>query len=146
MPANTPVAIPLDTTDVASDVSIDLDAESKPNKITVARSGVFNIAFSLQLVKEGAGTDQVSIWLDKNGGAVPWTATQMFLLESGERNAKVAAWNFFIDLDAGDYVRLMIAATRANRVTIAAITDPTFPEQPFIPSTILTVNQVGDAR
>jgi len=95
------------------------------------------------LIKEGSGTDQVSIWLDKNGDAVPWTATQIFLESAGEKNAKIAAWNFFIELKAGDFVRLMIEATRANRVTIAAITDPTFPDQPSIPSTILTVNQVG---
>jgi hypothetical protein len=144
LPGSTPVAIPLNTTDVANDVSIALDESSAPNRITVARSGVYNVAFSLQLIKEGSGTDQVSIWLDKNGSAVPWTATKIFLIDPGERDAKVAAWNFFVDLEAGDFVRLMIAATRPNRVTIAAVTDPTFPEQPFIPSTILTVNQVGD--
>ena len=143
LPGNTPVAVPLNSTDVSSGVFIENDDDARPTRIRVDRAGVFNIAFSMQLQKTDSGVDEVSIWLEKNGVAVPWSSTDLFLRDSDLRSRDVAAWNFFVALQAGDFVRLIIAASNDLRTSIFAVSNPTIPGQPAIPSTILTVNQVG---
>jgi hypothetical protein len=140
---NTPIAVPLNTTDESSGVAIENDDDSRPTRIQVASGGVFNIAFSMQLQKSDSGVDAVSIWLEKNGVAVPWSSTDLYLQDADLRSRVVAAWNFFVPLQAGEYVRLIIVATNNLRTSILAVPNPTIPGQPAIPSTILTVNQVG---
>lgn len=143
LPGNTPVAVPLNTTDESSGVAIENDDDARPTRIRVTSAGVFNVAFSMQLQKSDSGVDAVSIWLEKNGTAVPWSSTDIYLQDADLRSRTVAAWNFFVRLQAGEYVRLIIVATNNLRTSILAVPSPTIPGQPAIPSTILTVNQVG---
>jgi hypothetical protein len=144
LPQNSAVAVPLNTVDVARDVTINLDENGDPTRITVAVSGVFNIAFSSQLEKDDSGTDSVSIWLEKNGVTLDWTGTDVFLQGQNDNSRTVAAWNFFVALSAGDHVRLMISASNNLRTTVLADPGTSPSGRPAIPSTILTVNQVGE--
>jgi hypothetical protein len=107
-------------------------------EITIQKAGVYNIQFSLQLSKSDSGTDLVYIWLDKNGTAVPESATSVSLVGNGGRN--VAAWNFVVSAAANDYYRLMWMSTDANASILhLANASPV----PGIPSVILTVVPVG---
>jgi trimeric autotransporter adhesin len=128
-------AIPMsyNTVDINNGVTI-----ASNTNITIAKTGVYNIQFSAQLSKSDAGTDQVYIWLDKNGTAVANSATSVALEGGGGRD--VAAWNFVVDATAGDYYRLMWMSTDANAsiITVAAASPV-----PAIPSVILTVVPVG---
>jgi len=51
----------------------------------------------------------------------------------------MAAWNYFIALNAGDYIYLMWTATSTN---ITMITTPATAVHPVSPSIIVTLNQV----
>ena len=108
--------------------------------IKVAQSGEYNITFSAQMTKTDGGTDIVYIWLRKNNLDVPWSNTGLVLTGSGAK--QVAAWNFFVGLNAGESVELMWGSID-SAAEILAEGGGANPTRPEIPSLILTVNQVG---
>lgn len=68
----------------------------------------------------------------------------MILGTNTQQEKAVAAWNFFVNAAAGDYFVLMVASSGTGvqlYTGTSAITNPS--GIPQIPSTILTVNQVG---
>lgn len=107
-------------------------------QITIQKTGIYNIQFSLQLSKSDAGTDNVYIWLRKNGTDVPESAGDITLAGNGAKT--IAAWNYVVSATAGDYYQLMWMSTDAN-ASIVRLTDGVV--VPNIPSVILTVVPVG---
>lgn len=141
--ANTATPIPLNTTVFSSGISI-VDSY----KITIANAGKYNIAFSSQIFNNSNGRRTVTIWLSKNGITsdkwVAETSTDEFLGTSTDAERSVAAWNFFVDAAANDFYVLMIASSGTNVSIYGDASDITNPAGiPQIPSTILTVNQIG---
>jgi hypothetical protein len=124
----------LNTTDFASGVSI-----VSNSRITIANAGVYNIAFSAQFDKTDSGDDVVDIWLCKNGDPVANTNTQMTLV--GNNGKHVAAWNFLVKANAGDYYELCWSSPD-TAVFINYVTTQSSPTRPATPSVILTVNQI----
>jgi hypothetical protein len=120
-------------------VSVILDAFSNKTIIKTANAGVYNIAFSAQLRRgSGGSSETVDFWLRKNGVNVVYTNTSV----SVQANAGllVAAWNFFIQMDAGAEAQLMWATTStAIDMSYAGATSL----HPETPSVILTVNKVS---
>ena len=110
------------------------------SKITVAQSGVYNIAFSLQVTKTDAGVDTVFVWLRTDGTDVPDSNTGLRLSGGGDK--QVAAWNFVVALPAGGNAQLMWSSADANALLLYE-DDASTPLGPAIPSAIVTVNQVG---
>lgn len=129
------LAMKLRKTDMASGVSIVDDT-----KITVTTPGIYNIVFSAQMVKTDGGTDVVYIWLQKDGVNVPDTNGGIVL--TGNNAKQIAAWNYFVQLNAGQSATLAWASSDAA-ARILAEDDTTTPYGPGIPSLIVTVNQVG---
>ena len=109
--------------------------------IQVAHSGVYNIQFSAQLEKQSANKDDVDIWLSKNGVGVPWSATTIVVEGSSDR--QVAAWNFFLSMDANEHAELYWHSDDLDVVVLAA-SGHAVPAHPDIPSIILTVNNVSN--
>jgi hypothetical protein len=138
---NTAYPIKLNSTDnnATSGVSVITDGLGNKTIIKAANTGVYNIAFSAQLRRASGGSSEtVDFWLRKNTVDVPSTNTSV----SVQANAGllVAAWNFFIRLDAGEEVQLMWATTTTDiNLPYAAATGL----HPATPSVILTVNKVG---
>lgn len=137
---NTATPLPLNQTAFATGVSI-VDG----TKIRFAHAGKYNIAFSLQVTNGANKVATVSLWLAKNGNNIPWTNADKVLGTTNTDERAVLAWNFFVDIAANDDVQLMIsaAASGAFDTKIAAFPAQTNPVRPEIPSTIVTVNQVG---
>ena len=144
LPGDTAVAVPLNTTDVSRGVSVTDDLSSKPTRVTFSTTGVYNVAFSIQLGKADNKTHAVTIWLSKNGTNVPDSATDLYLSGSDLQSRIVAAWNFFVSAVPGDFIQLMISANNDLETSIIATPPQTNPDRPAVPSTILTVNQVSD--
>lgn len=138
LPQNQATPVPLNTTDFADGISI-----VSGSQITFAVAGKFNLMFSSQLEKGDAGTDLVSIWLRKNGSNLPWTNTDVVITSSGANSRHLVALNFFIDVAVSDFFQLMMTSTTSSQMVIRAVGTQTNPARPEIPSTILTVNQVG---
>jgi hypothetical protein len=136
---NTAYSVKLNTVDLSNGVSVVNDGSGNPTRITLANTGIYNIQFSLQLEKTGgSGNMIVDIWVRKNNVDIPATTGKVVLTGSANASPVIAAWNYVLDLAAGDYIQLMWA-TNNDHVVIkaAAATSP----HPSIPSAILTVTQ-----
>ena len=108
------------------------------SRITVARTGTYNIQFSAQLTKTDSGNDIMDIWLRRNGVDVPISNSEVTITASLRQ---VATSNFIIDLTAGDYVEIMYSsADIATR--ILAIAPQTSPTRPAGPSITVAITQV----
>ena len=108
------------------------------SRITVTKTSVYNLQFSLQLENTGGGGSgsTVEIWLRQDGNAVPNSNTQV----SVNTNSPyvVAAWNFVIPLTAGHYVELMWY-TDNHHIEMPAIAAG---DRPRVPSAIITLTEV----
>lgn len=133
---NVPSTMSFSSTDISYGVSI---SGSFNDKIKFTNAGVYNIQFSAQLDKTNSSNSTVYIWLAKNNSDLPLTNTGV-TLGGGANDASVAAWNFFVDANAGDYIQLKWGANNTNARILYA---PTASVGPAIPSIILTANRVS---
>ncbi len=131
---NTPTPIPAEITDFSSGVTVVAN-----NQFTVASAGLYNLQFSSQLHHRGGGGsgETIEIWLVKNGSAVADSATRLIVPNS---RFVVAAWNFFVQLGAGEYAQLMYYTNNAN-IVIEHL--PINGVVPAIPSSIVTMTRIA---
>jgi hypothetical protein len=120
-----------DTTVVANGISI-----VNNTQITFAYTGTYNIQFSAQFDKTDSGDDDVEVWFSQNGSDADWSSTIMTL--HGNNGRDVAAWNFVVQVTAGDYCELHWHSDDVNMRLLARAAQTT-PTRPAIPSVILTV-------
>ena len=138
---NSARALQLNTTDISNGVTVVNDADNRPTKITVANAGVYNLQFSAQLSRN-AGNNSViiNIWLAKQGSVVPYSNTKITLTGTDDAAKAVAAWNFLVQLGAGENVQLMWSVSDLDLIIEASGAVAPHPE---IPSLIVTLTQVG---
>lgn len=114
------------------------------SQITVANTGVYNLQFSAQMDKTDSGTDNVDIWLMVNGQNLPDSNTSLTMTNNNTK--LVAAWNFVLPLNAGDYMQLAWFSADAAMRIFAQAAQPAVPgvspALPAIPSLIVTVNSL----
>lgn len=127
---NTAYAMTFNTTDLSNGVT----RGSPTSRIYVDRSNVYNVQFSAQLDKTAGGVGLIWIWLRKNGTNVPDSAGQIRI--QGNNAETLAAWNYIIQLNAGDYIELM---WEVDDTSVQILYDPATAVHPAIPSVILTV-------
>ncbi len=104
-------------------------------------AGVYNLQFSAQVDKTDSGNDEIEIWLSQNGSNLSWSTTKVEL--AGNNAEYVAAWNFFVTVDDGDYVQLLWHSNDTD-MRILAVATQSNPSRPAIPSIILTAQQVSN--
>ena len=107
-------------------------------KIFITQTGVYNIQFSAQLDKTGGSASDVFIWIRVNGQNVAHSATKIVI--DGPNNEIVAAWNWVLTLEEGDYIELAWQSPDTAVVLAAAAASGNIPE---IPSVIITVTWVS---
>jgi hypothetical protein len=114
-------------------------AVGNTSHVVIANPGVYNIQFSAQFAKTDSGQDTVSVWLVKDGVAVPDSCTDLDLNNNNARS--VAAWNWLVNPTvANTYYQIFWSSADTN-MTILAQGTRTNPTRPAIPSVILTVTQ-----
>jgi hypothetical protein len=109
------------------------------SKIYVANTGVYNFQFSAQLDKSGGSASAVYIWPRINGVNVPDSASKVVI--DGPNAEIVAAWNFILVMESGDYFEL--AWESADTDVIIPYMAPSG-NIPGIPSIIMTVTWVSN--
>jgi len=110
------------------------------SRIYVDITSTYNFQFSLQVTSSSGSAQAIYIWADVNGTAVPNSATKVTL--QGSNAATVTAWNFVLNLQKGDYFRLMWSTDNTNvKITAFSNSSPV----PAIPSAILTVTSIVGA-
>jgi hypothetical protein len=135
--ASTARSMSLNITDITNGVSISGSTNPYNTYIKTQNAGVYDIQFSAQVDKTDSGTDEIWIWLKKNGTDVDDSATSVQLTGNGAHY--VAAWNFFVNAAANDYFQLMWYSPDAN---VRLHAEPAFGVVPGIPSLIVTANRV----
>ena len=134
--ANTPQAMVLNSSFFEYLVSIGIDGLGNPTQITVAETGIYNIQFSAQITKSaGGGSEDIDIWLSKNNVDESYSATKLTLANNG--HYVVGAWNWFVQLNAGEFAQIIWSVTD---LSVYLEADPT--HKPEIPSLITTICRV----
>jgi len=128
---NTAYPITFNNTDLSAGVFLG----TPTSRIYVDRPGAYNFQFSLQLSSTSGSTKTVYIWARINGVDVANSATRITLKGSNEEY--VAAWNFVLKLNTGDYFQLMWAT---SNIDVQILADPATAFCPAIPSVIMTVS------
>ncbi len=109
------------------------------SEIKIDNSGFYNLQFSAQIDKTDTGNDRIEIWLSKNGINVPDSSTKLEL--RGNNSEMVAAWNWLLQANSGDYYEIIWYSADTN-IRLLSRASETNPTRPAIPSVILTVSQV----
>jgi hypothetical protein len=134
--ANIPRSMSLNTTAITNGVSISGSTNPFNTYIKTENAGVYDIQFSAQLDKTDGGSDEIVIWLRKNGTDLTDTATTITLSSSTRK--QVAAWNWFVNSAANDYYQIIWQSDDTNVRLLAEPADG----HPGIPSVIVTANRV----
>ena len=140
--ASTTTAYPitLDTIDFQEGIQL-----LSSSHLKVLYSGIYNVQFSLQLSSFSNSVEDVQVWFRKNGTDISGSNSIFGLAprkNSTDPYHVIAAMNFFINLNAGDYVEIMWRATN-TLCTIKAASAGTSPTRPSTPSAIVTMNLVA---
>lgn len=138
--ANTATEITFDTNDFLSACTND-----GTNGIGVEVSGLYNYQFSVQWRNTSAQIHDAWIWLRINNTDVAGTGSQFSIVSShgGVDGHAIAAANFYVQLTAGDFVKMFAAVdnTAVSMEAYAAITSPF--AMPSIPSCVATLTFVS---
>lgn len=113
--------------------------------IVVEQSGIYNYQFSVQWKNTDSQEHDSWIWLRINGADVAGTASQFTVpaRHGSVDGALIAAANFYVSLQANQYVS-MYAAVSNTAVTMDAAAAQTSPfAMPAIPSVVATLSFVS---
>lgn len=110
------------------------------SKLLVDYNGVYNLQFSTQFVNTDSQIHDVDVWVVKNGTNLPDSNSRFSITErhGGVDGHLIAALNYFVELEAGDYVELFWRVTDVA-VYIQTLSASSSPTRPLIPGVIVTV-------
>lgn len=111
----------------------------------VPNNGIYNLQFSAQLKNIDNAQHDANIWFRVDGVDLANSNTQLTVparKSAGVFGYAVAAWNIFLDLNAGQYVQLMWLPTSLN-VSLENLPASVTPAYPATPSVILSIQQVA---
>lgn len=139
--ANTATLMALDTTDFSNTVSIN------NSKIVVENAGVYNLQFSAQFQNTDNQIQDISIWLRQNGTDIPGSTGFISIparksASAGEEAHEIIGWNYYLSLNAGDYIQIYWSTTLAS-VTIQTYPASTGPVRPSTASVVATLSFVS---
>ena len=148
--SNTPTLVEINTTDFAVGM-----VHNNNNGIVVDQDGIYNLQFSLQFENTDNSTHEAIVWLRKNGTDLAHTASKFDV--PSRKSALVygyliAVANFYVELNATDYVELWWATPQAynpvgpvNGVLMPTLAAQTVPyPHPSSPSAVATLTFVSN--
>ena len=135
--ANTAYSMPFNVIDFQSGINI-----ISGSRITVSQDGFYNLQFSAQLAQTTNGAADISIWIAKNGTDEPASNTMLSIEKATGGGKLVAAWNYGMQLNSGQYVELKWSST-STHTHLAYIGTQTSPTRPSTPSVIATLIQIA---
>ena len=136
--ANTATLMTLNTTDFANQVSI------SSSKITVVNAGLYNLQFSTQFQNVDTQLHDVYIWLRQNGTDITGSTGFVSIPNShgGTPGHSIIGWNYFLEMQANDYVEIYWSPTSAN-VSIQHLAASGTPTKPSTQSVVATMSFVS---
>jgi hypothetical protein len=137
----TAYAVTFNTTDLSNGVTM-----ASGSRITVADSGIWNLQFSIQFTNTTNASQDVDIWFRVNGTNVANSNSRFGFAPRkgvGDPYHTIAALNYFVSLNASDYVEIMWRPTDIG-VQIEQYAAGTSPTRPAVPSAIVTMSFVSN--
>lgn len=143
--ANTPTPMEFNTVDYANDVSI-----VSSSRITVTYAGIYNLQWSGQFQNADNALHDISVWLRKNGagpgsdisgsrGVITVPARKS--ASPGDEGKIITGWNYFVELQAGEFVEIWWD-TESAQVTLQAYPADSAVFTGSISGTTMTVSAV----
>lgn len=136
----TAYALTLGTTDYSNGVYL-----SNSSRMNVRNYGIYNIQFSIQYKNTTNDSQDVDIWFRKNGSDVAASNSRFSMparKSTGDPSHLIAALNFFLELQANDYVEIMWRVTDIG-VSIESYGTSTSPTRPSVPGAIATMQYIA---
>ena len=137
----TAYAVTFNTTDFANGVTL-----ASGSQITVADAGIWNCQFSIQFKNTTNDTQDAEIWFRKNGTNIDNSNSRFNMSprkSSGDPSHTVAVLNFFVSMNANDYLEIMWRVSDVG-VSIEHYAAGTSPTRPATPSAIVTMSFVSN--
>jgi len=136
---NTATAMTFNVTDQSNDVSV-----VSNSRITVVNSGIYNLQWSGQFENTDTQLHDANVWIRVNGTNVIGSNGLVSVpnKHGGINGHNIAAWNYFVKLNAGDYVELYWATDNAG-VSLQTYIAGTSPVYPTTASVIATLSFVS---
>ena len=137
----TAYAITFDTTDFSNGVTL-----SNSSRLNVSQSGIYNVQFSIQFTNTTNASQDVDVWFRKNGTNIDKSNSRFGFAPrkgAGDPFHTLAAINYFVSLNANDYVEIMWRTTDVG-VSIEQYAAGTSPTRPAVPSAIVTLSFVSN--
>jgi len=136
--ANTAYSMTYDTVNFAEGVSL-----VSGSRIQVANTGLYDLQFGAQLGNTANTAIDFDIWFAYTGSNIANSNTNVTLNKVvGSNGRLVAAWNYAMPIQAGDYVEIKWNCN-ASTGEIQAIGAQTVPTRPATPSVIVTLTQIA---
>lgn len=136
----TAYAVTLNTTDFSNGIYV-----SNSSRINVRNYGIYNLQFSIQFKNTTNDGQDVDIWFRKNGTNIAASNSRFHIparKSGGDPSHLIAALNFFLELQANDYVEVMWRVTDTG-VSIEHFDTSSSPTRPAVPSAIVTMTYVA---
>ena len=137
----TAYAVTFNTTDFSNGVTV-----ASNSRITVADAGIWNLQFSIQFTNTTNSSQDVDVWFRVNGTNSANSNSRFGFAPRkgvGDPYHIIAAMNYFLSLNANDYVEIMWRPTDVG-VTIEQYPAGTSPTRPAVPSAIVTMSFVSN--
>jgi hypothetical protein len=137
----TAYAVTFNTTDFSNGVTM-----ASGSRITVADAGIWNLQFSIQFTNTTNSSQDVDVWFRVNGTNVANSNSRFGFAPRkgvGDPFHIIAAMNYFVSLNATNYVEIMWRPTDVG-VTIEQYPAGTSPTRPAVPSAIVTMSFVSN--
>jgi len=137
----TAYAVTFDTTDFNNGVTL-----SNSSRLNVSQSGIYNVQFSIQFTNTTNSSQDVDVWFRKNGTNIDKSNSRFGFSPrkgAGDPFHTIAAINYFVSLNANDYVEIMWQPTDVG-VSIEQYPAGTSPTRPAVPSAIVTLSFVSN--
>ena len=137
----TAYAVTFNTTDFSNGVTI-----ASGSRITVADAGIWNLQFSIQFTNTTNASQDVDVWFRVNGSNVANSNSRFGFAPrkgAGDPYHTIAAMNYFVSLNATNYVEIMWRPTNTG-VSIEQYAAGTSPTRPAVPSAIVTMSFVSN--
>ena len=113
-------------------------ALSTTSRIEIAVDGIYNFQYSGQLESTNNSSKNVFLWIRRNGVDIGYSCRAYSI--SGSGAYAPIAYTFDIDMQAGQYLELIVSASDTT-VQLAANTASS--PHPGIPSSVMTVNFIA---
>ena len=142
--ANTATAMTFNVTDYSNDVSV-----VSSSRMTVTTAGIYDLQWSGQFENVDTQLHDASVWIRLNGADVVGSNSLISVpnKHGGVNGHTIAAWNYFVELQANQYVELWWSTddTQVSLQTYAAGVTPTRPTTASVIATLSFVSALPGA-